>query len=527
MASRESQHHDPMARYRELRDFAATPEPEPIERSDRSGTNGSARRAFVAQSHRARARHVDLRLEHRGALLSWAVPKGPTLAPGVRRRAVRTEDHPLAYAWFEGVIPSGYGAGDMIVWDAGHWLPGTERGESIGDDTVIDRMLEEGRLRFVLQGDKLAGRFTLVRTGDDQWLLMHARDEHAVDGWAPEDPMVSVLSGRSNDDVRAGRPASWAPADAAELAALLALGERGTWEVQGRTVSLTNLDKVLIPGTEDRPATTKRALVAYYAIAAPLLAPYLAARPVNLHRFPDGTDRPGFWQRSVPQGAPDWIRRWDDPAPNRRSAHTHVVFDGAASLAWAANLACVEIHPWTSTAARPALPSWCLFDIDPGTSTTWEEVLVLARLHRAAFAHLGIEGCAKVTGGRGIHVWVPVSTRTTFDATQAFAAALSRTVGEVVPELVSWNWAKRDRGGLARLDHTQNGRHKTLAAPFSVRARPGAPVSVPIGWHELDDPSLRADRWTIHTVVERVRDHGDPMAALVGVDQDLPDLRRS
>ncbi len=163
-------------------------------------------RRFVVQLHRATARHYDLRLELGGVLVSWAVPKGPTLDPGVRRLAVAVEDHALSHLDVEGVLPGGgprSGPGDVIVWDTGTWQPDE------GADPAAE--LAAGRLHATLSGHKLRGRFVLLRTdrrpgprGRVQWLLLHTRDEHAVPGWDPEDHPRSVLTGRTNDEVRAG-----------------------------------------------------------------------------------------------------------------------------------------------------------------------------------------------------------------------------------------------------------------------------------------------------------------------------------
>ena len=150
--------------------------------------------------------------------------------------------------------------------------------------------------------------------------------------------------------------------------------------------------------------------------------------------------------------------------------------------------------------------------------------MTLARLYRVAMDQLGLVARPKVTGKRGIQVWVPVRPGYSFRETADWVEAVSKTVGGVVPDLVSWKWRKGDRGGKARLDYTQNAVNKTLVAPYSVRPSAGAPVSVPLEWDELDDPDLRPDRWTIHTVVDRLRAVGDPFDALVGIRQDLPDL---
>jgi len=185
--------------YRAKRDFSVTAEP--------AGTGvapvGSSR--FVVQRHRARRLHYDLRLEMAGVLVSWAVPRGPTLDPKARQLAVHVEDHPVEYFDFEGVIPKGeYGGGDVIVWDWGRWTPAKEEAPLAA--------IEAGELHFDLDGEKLRGRFVLVRTrgrGKSSWLLLHKHDDDAVEGWDPEAFPASVKSGRSNDEVAAAPDARW------------------------------------------------------------------------------------------------------------------------------------------------------------------------------------------------------------------------------------------------------------------------------------------------------------------------------
>jgi bifunctional non-homologous end joining protein LigD len=514
---------DSLAEYRRRRRFDVSPEPDSREPDSRE-TNGLRR--FVIQRHRARREHDDLRLEHRGVLLSWAVPKGPPSVPGVRRLAVRTEDHPIDYAWFEGVIPEGYGAGDVIVWEQGWWRPGagTPSNQASQVDEAIDGALDKGHLSLELHGEFVRGQFHLIHTNDDQWLLIRAGDQHGDQQLRLPTPLRSVLSGRTNSEVAEGLPACWPAPDTAELTALDELGPLGNWHLQGRSIALTNLDKILIGGRDGTGPVTKRDLIIHYATLAPTLAPYLAGRPVNLRRFPNGIEQNGFWQQAVPKGAPEWIRRWQRPRSSGAGTRDHLVFDGAASLAWAANTAAIEIHPWTSTAAAPQRPTYALIDIDPGPSTTWDQTLVLARLFRAALDHLDLIAGAKVTGQRGIQIWVPVNQPVTFDETRDFVERVSRAVGDTTPDLVSWKWNTADREGRARLDYTQNARSRTLVAPYSVRPAPGGPVSVPITWEELDDPDLRPDRWTVHDLPSRVAEVGDPFARILGVQQALPQL---
>ncbi|MEA2518453.1 MAG: bifunctional non-ous end joining protein LigD, partial [Chloroflexota bacterium] len=212
----------PLEHYRRKRNFGKTPEPAGATEPPR----GTGR--FVVQRHRATRLHYDFRLEIDGVLVSWAVPKGPTLDPAVRRMAVHVEDHPIEYFDFEGVIPAKqYGAGDVIVWDWGTWVPEAETPDPVA-------AVANGELKFVLSGEKVRGRFTIVRTSrrpgtaattafeddSEQWLLIKKRDADAITGWDAEDHPASVKTGRTNDEVKANRDAIWVseqPAAVAEI----------------------------------------------------------------------------------------------------------------------------------------------------------------------------------------------------------------------------------------------------------------------------------------------------------------------
>ena len=310
-----------LAPYEEKRDFTQTPEPpgKPGQRTrtQSAGPGGKAGGPrFVVQRHRARRLHYDLRFEIDGVLVSWAVPKGPTLDPDVRHAAIHVEDHPIEYLDFEGVIPSGqYGGGDVIVWDTGTWEPHAT------DDPAA--AVAAGDFHADLDGQKLRGRFILVRrggpdrSGKEQWLLLHKHDEYAVKGWNPEDHPESVLSGRTNDEVKAApdrmwrsdlppakasvavNPRNWDAPSGGELAALDALGSGGTWDVFGRRLRLTNLDKELFPARPGEQPVTKREFIAYAARIAPVILPYLAGRAAEHEPLPERGGRPGLLAQAV------------------------------------------------------------------------------------------------------------------------------------------------------------------------------------------------------------------------------------
>ncbi len=314
------------------------------------------------------------------------------------------------------------------------------------------------------------------------------------------------------------------PAEAvtrSELDALAALGGSGSWEVGGHAVELSNLDKVLFPAV----GFTKRDLIAYYTTIAPVILPYLRDRPLNVHRWPDGVaGRTQFWQKQIPSHTPEWVSRWDYPEAGHDQSHTYLVADRVATMAWIANLAVIDLHPWTSRIPEYWRPTYVYIDIDPGERTSWPEVLTLAKLFHTALGHLGVHGVPKVTGKRGIQVWIHVQPRYTFDETRDWAGELSRGVGAVVPDLVSWEWGKADRGGRARLDYTQNSPIKTLVAPYAVRPVASAAVSAPITWDELDDQALRPDAWDIRTIIDRVETRGDLFSGVLDDPQELPPL---
>ncbi len=525
----------------------------------------------MVQRHRARRLHYDLRFEIGGVLVSWAVPRGPTLDPSVRRTAIHVEDHPIEYLHFEGVIPKGeYGGGDVIVWDTGTWEPHAT------DDPAA--AVAAGELHADLHGEKLKGRLVLIRRSrdpgeKDQWLLLHKHDDDAVDGWDPEDHPRSVLSGRTNDEVKANPDRMWRsdlpPSQASvpvpedrktakaghkqarsqqsrsqqsrqqggsqqaaarpaiagpgedELAALDELGDGGTWRVYGRQLKLTNLGKELFPARPGTAPVTKRELIRYAAEVAPVALPYLAGRALNMHRFPGGAGTKGFWHKQLPDHAPDWLPRWDDPEAERGKTATYLVADEPAALIWAANFGALEWHAWTSRTEAPDRPSYALIDLDPGAGTSWPDLVLLARLHRTALAHLGVTAQPKLTGRHGLQIWIPAAADS-FEQTRSWVEQVSKEVGRVVPKLVSWKWDVRERGGLARLDYTQNVKNKTLIAPYSPRAAPGAPVSAPITWDELDDEDLRSDTFTIRDMPARLARLGDVFAPVLGPPRPLP-----
>jgi bifunctional non-homologous end joining protein LigD len=288
-------------------------------------------------------------------------------------------------------------------------------------------------------------------------------------------------------------------------------------EVEGKRVRVTHLDKVMWPDD----GLTKRDLIAHYIGVADVLLPYLADRPLSMQIFPDGITGKHFWRKDKPSHAPDWITSWTYHGEKTKE---YIVVSNLATLVWVANAASIDLHPWHSRTDAPHQPDWAVFDLDPAEGATFESVITIARLVGVALQHYGLHSVLKTTGQTGLQIYVPVRRGPDYAAVRGWVEGVARAVGQTVPDLVSWEWSVKHRTGRVRIDYTQNIINKTLNAPYTVRAVPGAPVSAPIAWAELDDPALRPDRWTVRTIAERLDATGDLFAGALAGDQDLPPL---
>ena len=307
-------------------------------------------------------------------------------------------------------------------------------------------------------------------------------------------------------------------ATAAELEALDAIKKEGDWQIGGRVVHLTNLDKLLFP--EDK--YTKRDLVRYYVQVAPVMIPYYSRRPLSMNPHPDGIHGKSYWVKDKPDYAPEWIPtfRYQD----QKSLKDWILIEEVATLAWLANHAVIDMHPWYSREDKPEYPDWSVVDLDPAEGATFEDVVAVAKVLKTALDHLKLEAVLKTTGQSGLHIYIPVERRYTLDESRGFVATLAHMIAELMPDKVTEVWEVKRRTGKIRIDYTQNVINKTLAGPYSVRPAIRAPVSTPIAWKELDDRRLRPDRWTIKTLGERLLEVGDLFHGALTIRQRLPAL---
>jgi bifunctional non-homologous end joining protein LigD len=289
-------------------------------------------------------------------------------------------------------------------------------------------------------------------------------------------------------------------------------------EVDGRTLRLSNLDKVLYP----EAGTTKAEVIDYYARIAPTMVPHLADRGVTLRRFPDGVDGGSFFEKRCPQHRPEWMGTVLGPGDRNGNIH-YCCLDSAPALVWAANMAALEIH---APMARSDIetPTMCVFDLDPGDGTTIVECADVALDVRHVLDGFGLAGFAKTSGSKGMQVYVPLNTPHTHEQASAFALAVAQLLERAHPDHVLSNMKRSLRKGKVLVDWSQNSRHKTTVAVYSLRARPYPTVSAPVTWDEVE-AAAGGEPLTFEAadVLARVDEHGDLFADTLTLEQRLPD----
>ena len=292
-----------------------------------------------------------------------------------------------------------------------------------------------------------------------------------------------------------------------------------------RVLRLSNLDKVFWPVE----GITKGDLLAYYREIAPVLVPHLRDRPFTMKRYPDGIEGKSFFQKDAPAHMPDWIARRrftvsTRETPRQRRTIAAPLVNDELALLWMVNMGCIDLNTWYSRIDLPQRPDWVLFDLDPSADVGFAEVVEVARLIKALLDALGLESCPKTSGADGMHVLVPISRRSTYAQTRALCEHVARALASTHPGLVTTEWVKAKRRGVL-VDANQNGEGKTIASAYSVRPRPGAPVSTPLQWHEVTE-DLDPAALTMDAVLGRVARHGDLFAPVLRGGQSLASALR-
>jgi bifunctional non-homologous end joining protein LigD len=490
----------PLDTYNAKRDFAKTPEPAGRVRKNR----GKA--TFVIQEHHASHLHYDFRLEAEGVLKSWAVPKQPTLDPGVKRLAMQVEDHPLAYGRFSGVIPQGeYGGGTVYIWDHGTY-----------DNLMADKpqpmdmrqALEKGHVEVELHGEKLHGAFALIRTrglarsdGKQSWLLIKMKDRYARPGAAKK-----VDEKRKAEPQRTPKPSKRPSRQAASTRpAPAGVEQHGT----PRQIQFTHEDKILFPAAK----LTKGDVLHYYEQAADVLLPHLRNRPITLERLPDGlkAGAPHFWQKNTPSHYPDWVARIELDTEGGKPVR-YTLVNNVETLLYLVNQGALTFHIYFSRVQNLQRPDFLLFDLDPGDAP-FSTAVTIARAIHTHLAKQRIDSFIKTSGKSGLHVLV-ANTHEDYDSARAWALQVATEIAEAHPTLATIERSKAKRKGRLYLDVMQNALGHHMVAPYCLRATPTATVSTPLAWREVT-ARLDPGKFTLEAMLKRLkRQKQDPLAAL-------------
>ena len=290
-------------------------------------------------------------------------------------------------------------------------------------------------------------------------------------------------------------------------------------EIEGRKLTLRNLGKVLWP----EPGLTKADLINYYVEVSPYLLPHLRGRPFIMRPFPNGAGGRSYYRWELPDYAPAWLHHWVYEPRGEGRLIDMLVIDGLPELIWAANQACIELHPWLSRTDLPEYPDRALFDLDPGREAGFLACLEAAGWLHTTLQELGVRSYAKTSGRDGLHILVPLERRYLFREVRAWVQAVAREVVAAHPAVLTLDKDLQRRRGRVLIDYSQNGLGKSLVAPYSARATPQATVSAPLTWEEVAAAQVRPTDFTLLTVPQRLRRIGDLLAPLAE-GQLLPQL---
>jgi bifunctional non-homologous end joining protein LigD len=293
-----------------------------------------------------------------------------------------------------------------------------------------------------------------------------------------------------------------------------------------RKLKLTNLDKVLYPKTK----TTKAEVIDYYARIADAILPHLRGRPLTLRRFPEGVGNPraSFFEKNCPKHRPEWVKTTPIYVDRRAGEIDFCLCENRATLIWMAQLAALELHPSLSKATRMEQPTVLAFDLDPGAPAGLVDCCKIALRVREIFSAFDLELFPKVSGGKGLQVYIPLNTKITYEQTGPFAKAVAQLLEKQTPKEVVSKMAKAERRGKVFVDWSQNHQKKTTIGVYSLRARELPTASIPLGWREVERAAKSGEaenlRFEIPDAIERVEKEGDLFEPVLKLKQRLPDI---
>lgn len=438
--------------YNRKRNFNKTPEPK--------GKIVKAKKqlVFCIQHHIARKDHYDFRLEMDGVLKSWAVPKGPSLNPKDKRLAVRVEDHPFSYRTFEGNIPKGeYGAGTVMLFDKGTY-------ELIDD-------FNEKAFKFILYGKRFKGKWTLVHFKEDNWLLIKEKDEFVDSNFDISKINKSIKTERTMKEIKEGK--------------------------KKIDIKITNPDKVIF----DKEKITKKDLINYYEKVAFRMLPLIENRLISVIRAPEGMNGGSFFKKHL-ENKNRGIGKKILPNEEGKKEDYYYIKD-INGLISEVQMNSYEFHIWGSKVKSLNNPDMMVFDLDPDENLSLKKLREGVKDLKSILDELSLPSYLKTSGGKGYHIVVPIKIKMSWKE--------FRDVAKNIAELMEAKWSdkyvtnvrKEKRKNKIFIDWIRNSKSSTFVAPYSVRLRKNAPVSMPIKWSELD--KVKPNEITINEALKRIK----------------------
>ncbi len=436
-------------KYNTKRNFEKTKEPKGKE------VKNNKKLRFVVQHHIARKDHFDLRLEWNGTMKSWAVPKGPSYNSKDRRLAIHVEDHPLLYRNFEGTIPKGeYGGGTVMIWDEGYWEP------------IIKPNFKK-EVKFILKGSRLKGKWALLQFKEDNWLLIKDKDEYK--GFKDIKRInTSIRTGKTMDEIAGLKP----------------------------SIEITNKDKIIFKN----PKITKGDIVKYYEKISSRMLPYIENRLISTVRCPEGINKQKFFKKHF-ENMDKYLgmKKLKNDNGNKEDYYYIKDINGLISEV---QMNSYEFHIWGSLVKHLEKPDIMVFDLDPDDLLDLKKVRDGVKDLKSILDELSIKSYLKTSGGKGYHVVAKVQSKN-WQEHRKIAKTIATLMSTKWPDKYTTNMRKSARKGKIFIDWVRNTRTSTFVAPYSLRVKKSAAVSMPIKWSELD--KVKPDEIKMNDAIKRLK----------------------
>lgn len=423
---------------------------------------------FVVQHHLATKDHFDLRLEWAGTLKSWAVPKGPSYNRKDKRLAIMVEAHPISYRNFEGTIPKGeYGGGTVMLFDEGYYEPTENLNEGI----------KKGIIKFSLMGKRLKGSWALIHFKEDNWLLI--KEDDNVKGFKDiKNIKTSIRTGRTMDEIALGSKKKRNDKDTVE------------------GINISNPNKIIY----SKPKITKMKIIKYYQAVAPKMLPYLENRIISSVRCPDGVDGDSFYKKHLEDNREGLCKKILKNKEGEKEEYFYI--DSIEGLINEAQMNTIEFHIWGSNADDINHPNMMIFDLDPDEKLSLKKLRDGVKDLKSILDDFKLISYLKTSGGKGYHVVVPING-VAWKEFREIAKNIAKLMEAKWPNKYTSNIRKDKRNNKIFIDWVRNTKGATSVAPYSLRAREGASVSMPISWKELD--KIRPNEITLEKALKRIK----------------------